>query len=327
METKKIENDEKTVKQKNKQRRKNNKRYYKVHDSIIKEILIAKQELIFLMRDFMNINLNKKDIENFNGEYRLKINLKTRLLDIIYKIDEEEAFITVEHQSTVDYKMGERINEHMAAIISSREELMVNNKNRKAPIIYPIVLSTARKIWDAPQTIIQYESNKYKLPALTYPRYNLIDINTYTVDFLLEKRTGIALGMAFEKVSNKNDLEYIIKKLKRFKKLNYWEKRAIKIMLQRIEGVIPWLAKELTKEEITILKKELIKIINKGGDFMSNFEKAFKKIIEEEAKTREKRGTIKIIKGFLAQKVDDEIILKATGISKKELEELKLQMV
>ena len=98
-------------------------------------------------------------------------------------------------------------------------------------------------------------------------------------------------------------------------------------MLQRIEGVIPWLAKELTKEEITILKKELIKIINKGGDFMSNFEKAFKKIIEEEAKTREKRGTIKIIKGFLAQKVDDEIILKATGISKKELEELKLQMV
>ena len=234
---------------------------------------------------------------------------------------------TVEHQSTVDYKMGERINEHMAAIISSREELMVNNKDRKAPTIYPIVLSTARKIWDAPQTIMQYESNKYKLPALTYPRYNLIDTNTYTVDFLLDKRTGIALCMAFEKVRNKNDLEYIIKKLKRFKKLNHWEKRAIKIILRKIEGVIPWLPKELTKEEIIRLKKELIKIINRGGDFMSNFEKAFKKIIEEEAKTRERRGAIKIIKGFLAQNVDDEIILKATGISKKELEKLKLQMV
>ena len=85
METKKIRNDEKILKQKNKQKRENNKRYYKVHDSIIKEILMAKQELISLMSDFMNINLNKKDIENFNGEYRLKINLKTRLLDIIYK--------------------------------------------------------------------------------------------------------------------------------------------------------------------------------------------------------------------------------------------------
>ena len=95
METKKIRNDEKILKQKNKQKRENSKRYYKVHDSIIKEILMAKQELISLMSDFMNINLNKKDIENFNGEYRLKINLKTRLLDIIYKIDEEEAFIKI----------------------------------------------------------------------------------------------------------------------------------------------------------------------------------------------------------------------------------------
>ena len=81
-----VKNNEKIEIHKNKGRRKNNKRYYKAHDSVIKEILIAKQELIFLMRDFMKINLNKKDIENFNGEYRLKRGLKTRLLDVIYKI-------------------------------------------------------------------------------------------------------------------------------------------------------------------------------------------------------------------------------------------------
>ena len=71
-----VKNNAKIEIHKNKERRKNNKRYYKAHDSVIKEILIAKQELIFLMRDFMKINLNKKDIENFNGEYRLKTNLK-----------------------------------------------------------------------------------------------------------------------------------------------------------------------------------------------------------------------------------------------------------
>ena len=81
-----VKNNEKIEIHKNKGRRKNNKRYYKAHDSVIKEILIAKQELIFLMRDFMKINLSKKDIENFNGEYRLKRGLKTRLLDVIYKI-------------------------------------------------------------------------------------------------------------------------------------------------------------------------------------------------------------------------------------------------
>ena len=322
-----VKNNAKIEIHKNKGRRKNNKRYYKAHDSVIKEILIAKQELIFLMRDFMKINLNKKDIENFNGEYRLKTNLKTRLLDVIYKIKKEESFITVEHQSTVDYKMGERINEHAVAIIGSREEQMENNKNRKAPIIYPIVLSTARRPWDATRTIIQDKNNKYGLPVLTYPEYNLIDINKYTVDFLLERRTGIAVGMAFEKIRNKKDLEYIIKKLKSFKKINHWEKRAMRIILEKIEGIMPWIVKELTKEEIRNLKREIMKIINKGGDFMSNFERAFKKIVEEEGRKQMRKGIAKTIKGFLAQNVDDEIIIKATGISKEELEKLKLQVV
>ncbi len=322
-----VKNNAKMEIYKNKGRRKNNKRYYKAHDSVIKEILIAKQELIFLMRDFMKINLNKKDIENFNGEYRLKTNLKTRLLDVIYKIKKEESFITVKHQSTVDYKMGERINEHAVAIIGSREEQMENNKNRKAPIIYPIVLSTARRPWDVARTIIQDKNNKYGLPVLTYPEYNLIDINKYTVDFLLERRTGIAVGMAFEKIRNKKDLEYIIKKLKSFKKIDHWEKRAMRIILEKIEGIMPWIVKELTKEEIRNLKREIMKIINKGGDFMSNFERAFKKIVEEEGRKQMRKGIAKTIKGFLAQNVDDEIIIKATGISKEELEKLKLQVV
>ena len=326
-----VKNNAKIEIHKNKGRRKNNKRYYKAHDSVIKEILIAKQELIFLMRDFMKINLNKKDIENFNGEYRLKRGLKTRLLDVIYKIKKEESFITVEHQSTIDYKMGERINEHAVAIIGSREEQMENNKNRKAAIIYPIVLSTARRPWDAAITIIQEENNKYRLPALTYPKYNLIDVNNYTVEYLLERRTGIAVGMAFEKIRNKEDLEYIIKKLKSFKKVNHWEKRAMRIILEKIEGIMPWIVKELTKEEIGKLKREIMEIINKGGDFMSNFEKAFKKIVEEEGrKEREngmQRGIRKTIKGLLTQNVADEIIINATGISKEELEKLKLLVV
>ena len=67
---------------------------------------------------------------------------------------------------------------------------------------------------------------------------------------------------------------------------------------------------------------------------MSNIEKAFKKIVEENGNTREKkgmqrgiqRGIRKTIKGFLLQNVDDEIIINATGISRKELEQLKLEI-
>ena len=71
---------------------------------------------------------------------------------------------------------------------------------------------------------------------------------------------------------------------------------------------------------------------------MSNFEKAFKKIVEENGNTREKKGMQrgmqqgiqqgirKTIKGFLLQNVDDEIIINATRVSKKELEKLKLEI-
>ena len=56
---------------------------------------------------------------------------------------------------------------------------------------------------------------------------------------------------------------------------------------------------------------------------LSNFETAIATIIEENVE----RGINKTIKGFLKQKVDDNIIINATGISKEELEKLKSQMV
>ena len=68
---------------------------------------------------------------------------------------------------------------------------------------------------------------------------------------------------------------------------------------------------------------------------MSNFEKAFKKIIEEEGrkemeKGRQqgiKQGVKQTIKSFLMQNVNDEIIINATGISKKELQQIKLRTI
>ena len=315
------------------------KKIGKVHDKVIKQILEEKQELINLLRDFMGVELKKEDIENFNIEYREKISFKTKLLDVVYKIKTEESFIVIEHQSTVDYKIGERMTENETALIGSREQQMENNKNRKAPVIYPIVLSTAKKIWDAPLTIVQDKNNKYKLPVLTYPKYNVIDINKYKVDYLLEKRTGIALEMAFEKIRNKRDLYYIIKKLKRFKKINYWEKRAMGYIVRGIEGILPFIANKLTEEEIEELKREMINILRKEGDYMSNFEEAFKKIVDEEAEKRMKQGVKQGVKQGLKQGIVQvakqtiknnftvEQIELTTKLTKKEIEKLKLQVV
>ena len=162
---------------------------------------------------------------------------------------------------------------------------------------------------------------------LTYPKYNVIDINKYKVDFLLEKRTGIALEMAFEKIRNKRDLYYIIKKLKGFKKVNYWERRAMGYIVRGIEGILPFIANELTEEEIEELKREMINTLRKEGDYMSNFEEAFKKIVDEEAEKRMKQGIIQVAKKMIKNNFTEEQIELTTNLSKKEVEELRLQVI
>ena len=83
-------------------------------------------------------------------------------MDLLYKIKGGGAYILIEHQSTVDYKAAKRISDYCSVIIENDENYINKRKNAIAPVIYPIVLSTTKRPWDAPITIIQYENNKYK---------------------------------------------------------------------------------------------------------------------------------------------------------------------
>ena len=142
--------------------------------------------------------------------------------------------------------------------------------------------------------------------------------------------------MAYEKVENREELRYIIKKQKE-KGVNEREKNAMKLIVEHIEEVMPSLAKKLTEEEINEIKEEMRKIME-GSDFMTNFEKALARIMEEnERKVRAEgkaegktegisQNKVEIAMEMARDKIKDEKIMKYTHISKKELEQLKLQM-
>lgn len=317
----------------------------KIHDSIIKEMLDNKEEFIDFMQCFYNIKIDKEKLELQNKEYRTRLGLKTKYIDILYKIKNEETFIIIEHQSAVDYTMSERMGEYCLAVVGSRRKYMLRSKNRIAPVVYPIVLSTAKKDWDAPRTIIQDKENLYKIPTQKYPEYDVTDINSYGIDFLLEKRTGITLVLAFEKIRTKEEMIYVINKLK-ILGVNSREKRAMKLIIEFIEEEMTILCKNLNKKEIEDIKKEMIKIIKRKGDFMSNFEKALAKIIKEDGRKERnygmnigkkegisigKREGISIGKRetaieMLKINMREEDIIKVTHISKEELNKLKLQI-
>ena len=313
------------------------KKGIKIHDVVSKELLEYEEELIDYMRNFLGYHFKKGDLQLINKEYRLKESLITKYIDILCQIKGKEAFIIIEHQSTIDYKMSERISEECLAIVQSRDKYMKRSKNRKVPVILPIVLCTANKEWDATTTLIENEDNPYKFPKQNYPRYIVVNNKDYTIDELLEKGTAIAMYMAFEKVETKKDIDYIKEKLKKIGEANEREERALKLIIENIESIIPNLMKNLTKEEIEKTKKEMVEIMNGGGNTMTNFQKAIAKIIKENNEARAEgkaegraegrtEGILQVVREMLKNKMTDEEIIKYTHISEKELEEQKLQM-
>ena len=139
------------------------------------------------MKVYTGYDIEEIKIEKYNRKFNTKIEFKVRESEIIYKIKDEEVFILIEHQSRIDYRMPERIVEYCIAIINSRG--LGRKKKREYPIIYLIVLYTGRKKWDAKSTIEQVD-NYYKFPKQSYPIYNIIDINQYTIKELIKEKIG-----------------------------------------------------------------------------------------------------------------------------------------
>ena len=310
--------------------REKTKKKGKVHEGIIKEVLDIKTELADFIRDFMGFEITANDIELCNREYRTSLGLNTKYMDLFYQIKGEETYILLEHQSTVDYSMPERMPDYCTTAIMSIEGNTRRNKSKIVPLIYPCVLNTSNKKWDAPRRMVNNGPNRFRFPDQVYPEYYVVDINDYLIDKLISMRTGIALAMAFEKVKiAKEGIYYITNKLKEFEEVNEREKMVMNLVIENIQELMQKAMKNSTKEEKEKIKKEMIEIMNKGGNYMSNFEKVVTKALKEADEARGEGisiGIMQVVKEMIKNKMKDEDIIKYTHISEKELEELKLQM-
>lgn len=297
---------------------------HQYHDMVFKELLDDKIEFIKFMKKYFGCELEEVKLEKYNRKFNTKLDFNVREADIIYKVKDREIFILVEHQSTVAYNMPERIVEYCIAIINSRA--LKQNRWRKYPIIYPIVLSTAKKKWDASLTIVQEQNEYYGFPKLEYPKYNLIDIHSYTIEELLKERTGISLAMAFEKIKTEEEMLKVTKILKNIE-LNKQERKSLYYILKYSGKIQKYLGKEGILEYKNILRR------GEKGD-MENFEKTYIKFLKDNYKrgkidgiNKGREETIKeMIKEMIKAKMEDDDIIKITSISKEKLGKLKLQV-
>lgn len=329
-----------------------NQETHQYHDKIFRTILDDKKEFIEFLKKYMPDQgfekLEEEDVEKYNRKFVTK-RMKIKEADIIYKISKRNVFVIIEQQTKVEYGMAKRMTDYCMEIINS----VKTEKKYLYPLICPIVLYTGKGKWEAELTMSRMQEEFYKIPSLDYPKYNLIDINNYTKEELIQESTAMSKALLFEKMKTKLEFEEILEKLlQKGKLLKRQEIDYIKIMLRYSNFI---------RKELPDVADEYIEKLEKKGedDTMMMFEKLFveyvkdkeKKAVEVGTKKGErigiekglkkglkkgekigkeigkeigiKRGITKMIKEMIKNEISDEQIMKIAKIDKEELERLK----
>ena len=275
-----------------------------------------KTECVYFIKKFFGYSLKEKNVEKYDRKFIEELGFKVRQSDVIYKIKNKETLILIEIQSTINYRMPERIIKYCVCIIKSR--LKSKGKFRKTSTVFPVVLSVANKVWDASLTVVQEKDEYYGFPPLEYPKYNLVDVQRLTDEELLKDRMGLSLAMLIEKQKTDEDIMKIFDFTIR-RGLNIYERKAMLLMAKHSKIVTELLGDKLKKYEELIIKKAGVK--------MSNFERIVSKILEDKKTEGVTQGIMQVAKEMIKNKMKDEDILKVTHITKKELDNLKLQTI
>ena len=295
----------------------------KSHDKLVKSVLKNKKEIVKFINQFISntYNINEKNVIKFTNSY-IKAKYKSKETDLVYKLKNEEVFFLIEYQSTIDVRLPYRILNYCIDIMHEWCKEQKFNKNKKYPIIVPIVIYTGDKKWKVPQnfkekqiSVSVFENYKINL------QYNLVEVNRLSDKYLLSLNSMFGYSMFIEKARNKSDL--IDKLYLIIKSTNN------KCYLRELKNIILY---ALNGALCSIEKKELIQKIDQkvGDEYMSTLidrlaaenRKVLNEGIEAGIKKKKKEVAIKM----LSMNFQEDIILNVSGVTKEELEGIKKEL-
>ena len=262
-----------------------------------------------------------EELEQCNNRYITKAYFNKET-DILYKIKNRPVFILIEHQSSVDYTMPERIIEYLVEILRKYniERKKIKNKISTIPTIIPIVLYTGNKKWNVKTYLRENQQNVPGFKSIEFGRYILVDTNKYKEEELIEEDGALSKILLLEK---SKDVEKTYKKIK-YEDLKEYEKELIDEYTCNVAArVLPELKIEEIREKLrkkeggkSMLADALLKM---KENYIIEGRKSG--IIEgiESGKREEKLKIAKSLK-LMGLKIED--IVKATGLSKEEIQKL-----
>lgn len=251
---------------------KNDKTINNRHDKCFRDILNDKNEIISLLRNFVNSGntIKSEEIEHYNTNF-ITSKYQNKEADVVYKIKGKNAFILIEHQSKIDSKMPYRLLEYYIEILRS------SNKNSNSmPIVIPIIIYTGNEKWKTNGYISEKQEvvEGYKEGRLDI-KYNLVQANKFKIEELLSKGSMLAIAMIIE---NSNDTEELIRNLEKI-----IEEIKDKEKLYKLRNIVKYILKGiLNREEI----KKIEKMIDKKEE-EDNMDELIEKIKRNDKKKME----------------------------------------
>ena len=287
------------------------------HDKIFRTILDKKEEAVALINQAIKTKLKAEKIEKYTSSFVNKI-FQNREADIVYKYKNKNIFFLIEHQTKIDYSMPYRILEYETEIMKSAIDIRkVKNKEYKLPLVIPIVLYTGKKKWDAKRYL---EESQETLDGVEIKagNYNLVDINDFTKEELLQEKTLISKMMLLEKSESTEESIEMLEKI--IPNTNKEEKELLKRVISILFG-------EKIGEEKT---KELIEKIDGGEgkmlalvDMIRNENQMYINIGRKEGEEKLKQRCLEIAQNLLKLKMPISQISEVTKLPKEEIEKLK----
>lgn len=294
------------------------------HDAIFKTFLSR----VETARDFIMLHLppallrlcNLDTLQLASGSF-LEENLRPYYSDMLYSLKttrgEGYIYVLIEHQSSPDKHMAFRLMRY--AIAAMQRHLDAGHDT--LPLVIPILFYQGRR---SPYPWAMNWLEDFTDPQLACQIYShdftLVDITTIPDDDIMQHRSMAALTL-IQKHIRQRDLAQLLDKLASLLIMEHIDRQQVvalvNYMLQTSE----------TQNAIVFLRKLAQRVPRHGDELMTMAEQleniGLMKGIEKGKQAGEREATLKIARAMLENGLEDQAIVKMTGIAIEELRQLQ----
>lgn len=177
------------------------------HDKMLRKLLSDKKDTALLLNSYFGFEkmFTEDELENYSAKF-VNTHFQIRESDTIYKLKDKDIFFLIEHQSRIDYNMSRRIAEYQIGLMKL-ENANRNSKKIVIPLIIPLVIYTDNSyLWNAKKTIEENQPVLEGYKNLGLGGYDVLDINTFKTEELLNNSLFIYRFLCIEKSNSTEEL-------------------------------------------------------------------------------------------------------------------------